>query len=173
MGPLERWNHPLWARLQSHLDSGDVARILYGTIVALALVLAFEDEPHHPAEVGWFILATAVMIGLAELFSEAIVAPARTKQMLAVSHVRTLARDALAVTIGAGFPAIYFLLAALGVIDDGTAFRLAKWTGLALVCSYAYLAARLSGATPGRALSHATAAGAVGFALIELKSQLH
>jgi hypothetical protein len=167
--PDRRW----WKRFESHLTSGDVARVLYGTIVGLALVLAFENEPHHPSEVAWFILATAITIGLAELLSEAIAAPAHTHEELGPTHVRTLARDSIAVVIGAGFPAVYFLLAAAGVIDDSLAFKLAKWTGLALVCGYAYLEARLAGGTKRRAMRNAVAAGLIGFALVEVKSLLH
>jgi hypothetical protein len=47
--------------------------------------------------------------------------------------------DAGAVMLGAGFPAVFFIVAAAGAIDDDLAFRLAKWTGLGLICAHAFL----------------------------------
>ena len=75
--------------------------------------------------------------------------------------------------LGASFPAVYFLLAAAGWIETATAFTLSKWTGLGLICAYGFLAARLAGSGWGRALLHAAAVGAIGGALIALKSILH
>jgi hypothetical protein len=118
-------------------------------------------------------LATALTIGLAELFSEAISQEARTRSRIRRTDLGPLARDAVAVVIGAGFPAIYFVLAALGLMEGHTAFTLAKWSGLALVCGYAFLAARMTGAEVRHATRHALAAGIVGVALIVLKSLLH
>jgi hypothetical protein len=163
----------LAASLESHLGSRDVSRVLYGTIVGLALVLALEAEAHKAGETAAFIVATALTIGLAELFSDAISQEARTRTQIRRADLGPLARDAVGVVVGAGFPAIYFLLAALGLMEGHTAFTLAKWSGLALVCAYAFAAARMSGAHVRHATRHALAAGAVGVALIVLKSLLH
>src|SRR3954447_8546579 len=94
----------LRASLESHLGSRDVSRVLYGTIVGLALVLALEGDASHAAgQKAGFIFVTAVVIGLAELFSEAISQEARTRTRLGRTHFGPLARDAAAVVVGAGF----------------------------------------------------------------------
>jgi hypothetical protein len=77
------------------------------------------------------------------------------------------------VTFGAGFPAVFFVLAAADVMDTDLAFTLSKWTGLGLIAIYGYLAARLSGSGLGGALLHAAAVGVVGGALIALKAIVH
>jgi hypothetical protein len=77
------------------------------------------------------------------------------------------------VTFGAGFPAVFFVLAAAGALDLDVAFRLAKWTGLGLICAYAFVAARLSGAGLSRALINAAVLGVVGGAVVALKSLMH
>lgn len=159
--------------IAAHLASHDVSRVLYGTIVGLALVLALHKDAHRPGETAAFILSTAVAIGLAEVFSEAISQEARTRTRIRRSDLGPLARNAGPVVLGAGFPALYFFLAALGVMTGQTAFTLAKWTGLGLVCAYAFLAARLSGARFGHATRHAATAAVVGLALIEVKALLH
>jgi hypothetical protein len=160
--------------IESHLASRDVSRVLYGTIVGLALVLALEaGESHGAGQTAGLIFATAVAIGLAELFSEAISQEARTRTRISRAELGPLARDAVAVVIGAGFPALFFVLAALGVMTEHTAFTLAKWSGLALVCAYAFIAARMTGARISHASRHAATAGLIGIALIEVKSLLH
>jgi hypothetical protein len=161
------------ASVESHLGSEDVSRVLYGTIVGLALVLALEAGVHESGETAGLILATAVAIGLADLFSDVIATEARTRTPVTRAHVRRHARDAVAVVIGAGFPAVYFVLAMLGVMSTHTAFTLAKWSGLALVCGYAFLAARMAGAHWTHATRHAAIAGVLGIALIEVKALLH
>jgi Na+/proline symporter len=163
----------LRASIESHLGSEDVSRVLYGTIVGLALVLALEAGVHEPGETAGLILATAVAIGLADLFSDAIATEARTRTRVTRAHLRRHARAAAAVVIGAGFPAVFFVLAALGAMTQHTAFTLAKWSGLALVCGYAFLAARMAGAHWTHATRHAVVAGALGVALIEVKALLH
>ena len=78
-----------------------------------------------------------------------------------------------AVAIGAGFPAVFFILAALHAMELGTAFSLAKWSGLGLLFAYSWAASRLAGSSITRATLHASAVGAIGVALIVVKALLH
>jgi hypothetical protein len=81
--------------------------------------------------------------------------------------------DVLAVAAGAGFPAVFFLVAAAGVIEASTAFTLAKWSGLGLIAFYGFWAARLGGAELHRSFAHALAVGAIGVLVILLKALVH
>jgi hypothetical protein len=164
---------PLRRAIESHLGSGDVARVIYGSIIGLALVVALQEHPPAAATVASFLVGTAVAVGLAEVYSEYLGAEARTRRPVEARQVRQLLVEAAAVTFGAGFPAVFFVLAAAGVLDIDVAFRLAKWSGLGLICAYAFVAARLSGAGLARAVIHAAVLGVVGGALIALKSLLH
>ena len=159
--------------MESHLGSGDVARVIYGSIIGLALVVALQEHPPTAATMASFLVGTAVAVGLAEVYSEYVGAEARTRRPVESAQLRQLLVDAAAVTFGAGFPALFFVLAATGALDIDVAFRLAKWSGLGLICAYAFVAARLSGAGPAGALIHAALLGVVGGALIALKSLMH
>jgi hypothetical protein len=136
-------------------------------------VLALEKHPPAAGTTAGLIVATALAVGLAEVYSEFVGAEARKRRMLARAEIRKLAGDAAAVIGGAGFPAIFFVLAALDVIELDTAFTLAIWSGLGLICVYGFLAARLAGAGSALALLHALGVGAIGGILIALKSLLH
>lgn len=157
----------------AHLGGRDVARVLYGAIIGLALVLALEAHPPSAAATAAILFGTAITVGLAELYSELVATEARVRRGIRRAEVRALAGEAVAVVVGAGFPAIFFLLSAAGAMELGTAFTLSKWTGLGLICAYGFIAARLAGAGLPRALLHAAAVGLLGGVLIALKALLH
>jgi hypothetical protein len=159
--------------LRTHLASRDVARVLYGSIIGMALVVALQAHPPTAGIAVAALVGTAVAVGLAELYSEFVSAEARERRPVARAETRTMAGEAVAVVFGAGFPAVFFVLAAADLIDMGTAFALSKWTGLGLICGYGFLAARLTGAPVSRAVLHAGAVGLIGVGLIGLKAFLH
>ncbi|MBI5105513.1 MAG: hypothetical protein HZB46_11145 [Solirubrobacterales bacterium] len=159
--------------VEAHLGSREVARVIYGAIIGLALVLAFQGHPPEPGQLAGLLIASALAVGLAELYSEVIGTETRTRRPVRLADLRAMAAEALVVVFGAAFPAVFFLLAAAGVMETPTAFTWSKWTGLVLICGYGYLAGRLSGSGRGRALLHALAIGLVGLALVGLKALLH
>ena len=159
--------------VDAHLGSRDVVRVIYGTIIGLALVVALQVHPPSAGQAAAAVMGTAVAVGLAEAYSELVGAEARTRRRIRASQVRTVLVDAGAVTFGAGFPALFLLLASAGAIDLELAFNLTKWTGLGLLCTYGFVAGRVSGWGVGGALVHSAAVGAMGGALIGLKALLH
>jgi hypothetical protein len=159
--------------VKAHLGSHDVSRLVYGATIGLALVVALQAHPPGAGQAAALLIGTAVAVGLAEVYSAYVGDEARTRRRPSHAEVLALTQDAGAVTAGAGFPAVFFLLAAAGALELDTAFNLAKWSGLGLICAYGYFAARLAGSrTPG-ALLHAAAVGAIGGVLIALKAVLH
>lgn len=159
--------------VEDHLGSTQVSRVIYGSIIGLALVQALKGHPPKPAAVAGLLFGSAVAVGLAEAYSEIIAAEARTRRRVHGERIREVVREAGAVVLGAGFPAVFFLLAALGAMKTQTAFRVATWTGLALIVGYGYLGARLSGSRVPGALLKAAAVGVIGGILIGLKALLH
>jgi hypothetical protein len=162
--------HP---RLVSHLRTGHVSRTVYGSIIGLALVLTLQA---HPTTIGVAIstlLATAVAVALAELYSELIGARARRSIGEETEPFAVEVGEAIAVAFGIAFPCVFFVAAALGLITLDNAFELAIWTGLGLIAGYGYVAARLSGAGTTGALLQAAGVGLIAVALIVLKVIVH
>jgi hypothetical protein len=157
----------------AHLESHDVARVIYGAVIGLALVVALEPHPPTATQVTGAIAGTATAVGLAEIYSEIVGGEARTRQRARLAQLRVAALHAAAVIFGAAFPAVFFVLAAVGVLDVAIAFTLSKWTGLGLICGYGFVAGRLSGRGVGGAIVHGVAVGAIGGFLIGLKALLH
>jgi VIT1/CCC1 family predicted Fe2+/Mn2+ transporter len=160
--------------LAAHLRSRQVSRVLYGTVVGLALVVGLEDHPPASGVMVGTVLATAVAVGLAELYSEYIGRELQSQRLgVGARTLRRISAEALATMAGTGFPAVFFILAAAGALSTSSAFTVAKWSGLGLIAAYGFVAGRLSGAPVRTALLHAGLVGAVGGLLILVKSLLH
>jgi VIT1/CCC1 family predicted Fe2+/Mn2+ transporter len=161
------------ASLEAHLGSRQVARVVYGSIIGLALVVAIEAHPPRTGVVVGWVFGTAIAVALAELYSEIVGVETRERHPVTRVQIAHMMDDAVAVAFGVAFPDLFFLLAAIGVLELETAFTIAKWSGLALIGCYGYWAARLSGAPVPRALVRGGIVALVGAALIALKAVLH
>ena len=159
--------------IEAHLGSEQVSRVIYGTIIGLALVVALEHHPPGPGVMAGTLLATAVAVGLAELYSEVVGTEARTHRRVGRAGVRHILDDVGAVTFGIAFPCVFFILAAAGAIEDETAFTIAKWSGLGLIGLYGFAAGRLAGAGVAASLLQAVVVGTIGGALIAIKALIH
>jgi hypothetical protein len=160
-------------RLQTHLGSRQVARVVYGSIIGLALIVALAEHPPGPgAEIVW-LLGTAVAVGLAEVYSDVVGHETRTRHRVQRADLRRMSVQATAAAFGVAFPSVFFLLPLAGVGTVDEAFTLAKWTGLFLIGFYGFWAARFAGASVQRALLNASLVALVGAALIVLKSLVH
>jgi hypothetical protein len=159
--------------IEAHLSTQQVAHVIYGAIIGLALVAALEAHPPAPAVVAGTLLATAVAVGLAELYSQVVGTETRNRRRVGRDELRDVLRDVAAVAFGVAFPAVFFILAAAGVLADDTAFTIAKWSGLGLISFYGFAAGRLAGAGVAASLVQALAVGIIGGALIAFKALIH
>jgi hypothetical protein len=159
--------------VEAHLGSRQVARVVYGAIIGLAFVVVIEAHPPRTGVVVGWLLGTAVAVALAELYSEVIGVETRERRRVGRAEVVEMLDDAGAVAFGVAFPDVFFILAALGVLQLDTAFAMAKWSGLGLIGFYGFWAARFAGAGVPRALLQGALVALVGGALIALKAFLH
>ena len=165
-GPLRRF-------LVSHFGSRRVSRVIYGSIIGLALVVALEVHPPAAGVVIATLLGTAVAVALAELYSEVVGFKTGERRKVSRSELRDLGADTAAVAFGIAFPAVFFVLAATSVLENEAAFTAAKWTGLGLIGLYGFAGARLSGAGVLVSLLQAVAVALIGALLIALKALVH
>ena len=153
---------------------GSVPLSLPGVVtVGGALIEALEHHPPSAGTIAATLVGSALAVGLAEAYSELVAADVRTHRPADASRVREVLGETSAVVFGAGFPAVFFVLAAAGAIAVGTAFTLARWSGLGLIVAYGYLGARLAGSGVAVALGKAAAVGAAGGIVILIKALAH
>jgi hypothetical protein len=159
--------------IEAHLGTQQVSRVIYGAIIGMALVVSLEAHPPRPGVVAGTLLATAVAVGLAELYSEVVGAETRNRRRVRRDQLGHILRDVTAVGFGIAFPAVFFLLAAAGVLEDDTAFTVAKWSGLGLISFYGFIAGRLAGAGLWASVLQALAVSVIGGVLIAFKALVH
>jgi hypothetical protein len=169
--PAAEPSRPRW--IETHLGSSRVSRVIYGAIIGLALVLALQHHPPEASAVAGALAATAVAVGLAELYSELVGAGTRGPSGIDRALVAHTVQDVLAVAVAIAFPAVYFLMASADWIELDTAFRLAKWTGLGLIGFYGFCGARVSGRSWLGSAASACVVVAIGALLIALKALVH
>jgi hypothetical protein len=157
----------------AHLGSRQVSRVLYGSIIGLALVVALEAHPPRAGVVAVSLVATAIAVGLAELYSDIVGTETRTRARVERRQIVEMLSEVGAVAVGVAFPGIFFLIAAAGAIDVETAFTVAKWSGLALITAYGFIAARFTGETVLGSVRRAGIAGLIAAFLIVIKALLH
>jgi hypothetical protein len=159
--------------VEAHLGSRQVARVIYGGIIGMALVLSLEPHPPPPGVVAGSLLATALAVGLAEFYSDVVGSQTRNRRRVGREQVGHILDDVAAVAFGISFPAIFFLLAVAGVLRVDTAFVVAKWSGLGVISFYGFIAGRLAGAGLGLSLLQALTVSLIGGALIAFKALVH
>jgi hypothetical protein len=159
--------------ITGHLGSRQVARVIYGSIIGLALVVALEAHPPAPGVVVGTLIGTAIAVALAELYSDVVGLETRDRRKPSRIEVRHLGADSAAVAFGITFPAVFFVLAAVQAIDDEAAFTLAKWTGVGLIGLYGFAGARLAGAGLVPSCIQALCVALIGIFLILLKALVH
>jgi hypothetical protein len=161
------------AGLEAHLRSRQVGKVVYGSIIGLALVVALEQHPPTAAVMAVWLLGTAIAVGLAEVYSDVVGTETSTRHAVTRPQLRSMAGGAAAVGFGVASPAVFFVLSAVGLFPVDTAFGVAKWGGLGLIGFYGFWAARFSGSAPHRALVKAVLVALIGAGLILLKSLVH
>ena len=159
--------------IEAHLGSRQVSRVIYGSIIGLALVLGLEAHPPETRAVIGSLIATAIAVGLAELYSEIVGTETRTRHRIEHGQFRHALDDVVAVAFGIAFPSVFFVLAAAGAIEQDLAFSLAKWSGLGLIGAYGFTAARFAGASLTVAILQALAVAGIGGLLIAIKALVH
>jgi hypothetical protein len=157
----------------SHLGSRQVSRVIYGSIIGLALIVALDAHPPAPHVVIGTLLGTAVAVSLAELYSDVVGIETRARRHVRRDELKRRAHDAASVAFGVAFPAVFFVLATAGAIGEHAAFTIAKWSGAGLIFFYGFAAARLAGEGLAASVLRALAVGLIGAFLIGLKALLH
>jgi hypothetical protein len=149
------------------------ARAVYGSIVALAVIVVLQEGDAEADEVIAAVIGSVIAATLAEQYAEYIGHVIRERRHLSRAEVGEAARDAAAGTLAAMAPLLPFVLVELDAIELQTAYDIAPWLGLGVIGGYALLANRLAGLPRVQSVAVTIVALAVGFSLIAIKTITH
>jgi uncharacterized membrane protein len=159
--------------IAAHLGSRQVARVIYGAIIGLALLVVLEQ---HPPGTAWSSRRWSRPASRSASPSSTARSWAPRRGPTTGSSAATLAEfadDAVAVTFGVCFPRCSSCSRRSTRISTDTAFTIARWSGLGLIGFYGYAAGRLAGARPLACVVQALAVATIGGVLIAIKALIH
>jgi len=162
----ESQNHALVRALALQAISG---RLVYGTVVILATLLAVGIAgPTVIDEMGAIVLATLAVV-FAEFYSEVVGATIRERRSLTHKELMTLGTELGTLVLAAAPPLLVTGGAALGLYSPTTAISVSIWLLVALLFAFGFAAGRMS----GRSLIGSTVGAAVllliGLAMVLVK----
>jgi hypothetical protein len=149
------------------------ARAVYGSIVALAVIVVLDDGGAEADEVIGAVIGSVIAATLAEQYAEYIGRVIRERRHLSGEEAAEAARDAAVGALAALAPLIPFVLVEIGPIELRTAYDIAPWLGLGVIGAYAALANHLAGLSRTQNVVVTLGGLAIGFALIAIKTFTH
>ena len=161
-------NEGFFARLDGHR----AAKIIYGTIIVLVVIVTLEEHPPTAEVAIGSVLGASLAVALAEFYSELIGKRIHEKRKLTQTDVHEITTSVSAVLIGALLPLPILLLAVSGAISIELALEIDQWLLIGLLVFFGYGAAVLSGAGRLWAFLFALMAGTIGIVVVLVKAAL-
>ena len=160
--------------LRTLIDDEEVTLAFYGSIVYLAIVSALgsQDEPVPPPAAISALMASAVVLFIAHVFSALVPRAARAGR-LHPSNLVSAFRNSAPLLVCAVVPAIPLLLAAWELLPVGRAYRLSVRLTIALLFGLAVMLSRREGLSWARAAVAGLAIILVAIGVIWLESRVH
>lgn len=149
------------------------ARAVYGSIIALAVILVLQRTGAPAGEVIPAVIGSVVAASLAELYAEYIALTIRDRHHPGSRRLGEELVDVAAGSLAAMLPMVPFIFVGFGVIEIDTAYDIARWVGIGVIAGYTLLANRLAGISTLRGIVVTVAVVAVGLSLIAIKALTH
>jgi hypothetical protein len=149
------------------------ARAVYGSIVALAVILVLDKGGAEADEVIAAVIGSVIAATLAEQYAEYIAHVIRERRHLTRAEIAVQTQDGAAGTLAAMAPLVPFFLVEVNAIELPTAYDIAPWLGLGVIGCYSLLANREAGVTRAWNIVVTGIALAIGASLIAIKALTH
>jgi hypothetical protein len=149
------------------------ARAVYGSIIALAVIVVLDDGHSEADEVIIAVIGATVGAMLAETYADYIADVIRRGRHLHLREARQAFTDSVLGMLAAWLTLLPFVAVEVGVIETSTAFSLATWFGLGVIGLYTLVANHRAGIPFGTSLWVTGLMLALGLALIAVKSTTH
>jgi hypothetical protein len=121
-----------------------IAGLVYGTIVVLAVLVAFAAVPDIDAgRVLAVCVTTTIVLWLAHVYAHVLAGSLATEHRVHWRDVRTTAQHEASIVMASLLPAAALALGVVGLVSDRTAFRLAFFTALAALAGQAVAYSRI------------------------------
>lgn len=159
-------------RLSRSLIGSRSSKAVYGIILITVALIGFERHTADHADIVFKVLLAAIVIVLAEIYSEYLGEKIKQKKTLSKKERKDIVHDASAIFTVSLYPAIVFLISALGLYSAETAFKITYALSLVGLGAFGYIASVYAGDTKFESLKRTAAAVFIGLIVILLKYEL-
>jgi hypothetical protein len=149
------------------------ARAVYGSIIALAVIVVLDDGHTEADEVIIAVVAATIGAMLAETYADYIADVIRRGRHLHFSEARQAFTDSALGMLAAWVTLVPFLAVELGAIEVSAAFSLATWFGLGVIGLYTLVANHRAGIPRSTSFWVTGLMLSVGLVLMAIKSATH
>jgi len=143
---------------------------VYGSIIVLAIVTGLDEASADARDCLLAVVGVAFAVALSEIYADVIGSTIRNHRHPTGAEWKEIAGNVLFGFGAALVPAIFFVLAEVGLISIAHALSIAEWSGVAVIWLYVFTAARATDMTLARCLVWSLALTACGIGIVELKA---
>lgn len=152
-----------------YLGGARSTKAVYGIILITAALIGLQFHETDPLTLAAKTFFAALVIVLAEAYSEMLGEKIRRKHELSRRERREIIGDATVIASVALYPVVIFLLSAMGVFSVAVAFDICFVLAIVGLATFGYLASRAAGSAKYAAIWSASIAAIVGTAVILVK----
>ncbi len=141
---------------------------VYGSIIVLAIVTGLDEASANARECLLAVVGVAIAVVLSEIYADVIGATIRHHRHPTREEWKEIAGNVCFGFGAALLPAIFFVLAEVGVLSIAHALSVAEWSGVAVIWLYVFAAARATDMSLARCLVWSLALTGCGVGIVEL-----
>lgn len=156
-------------RLSKSLIGSRSSKAVYGIILVTAVVIGSGKHDAEPLNIALKVLFAAIVIVLAEVYSEYLGEKIKRKRALSKSDKKNIVYDASAIFVVSLYPAFIFILSSLGLYSTELAFKITYVMSLIGLGVFGYIASIYAGDSRFVSARRALIAALIGLAVILLK----
>ena len=157
-------------RIRDLLVGHRAGKVIYGVIIALAIVITLEAHPPGALEAEATLLLGAFAVAFAEFYSDVLQTRITERRRVSREEMNRIGRHIGAVLIGSLLPLPVFMLVSLGVLSIEAAFTIVKWMLVTVLFVYGFVAAQVSGAGTLWSFFLAAMMGSIGVIVVLAKA---
>ncbi len=162
------------ATRERELSRLDLAGVIYGIVLATALIGAFSEQPKvGPVATFAGVMGSAIIFWLAHAYAHILASGVVDRAPITAPAVREALVRQLPLVLGALPPAVVLLATPVGLLSEDHSESLALLVGVALLAAFGFIAARRRRAgVIGTIVLTGISAG-LGLVMVGLKSAVH
>lgn len=154
---------------EKYLAGTRSTKAIYGIILITAALIGLQVHETSPLAVSIKIFLAALVIVLAEVYSEQLGEKIRRKKQLSKFENQDIINSAMVIASVSVYPAVIFVLSSFGLYSIETAFDISYLLSIIGLGLFGFIAARAAGNSRSSSYKSAVLASAIGATVIIIK----